>query len=478
VQNVRRVEDETGETFEPYAPRHKAVNILDRWIASSTSSLVTYIKGEMEAYRLYTVVPRLVSFIGQLTNIYVRYNRLRLKGKNGHADTCCALASLFDVLLVLCKMMAPFTPFFAEKMYQNLRRCLPGNNESSVHFCMFPVACTEASDKRIEASVTRMQAVIETGRAIRERSNKLLKLPLARMIVVHTDSNFLDDLNGELREYVMEELNVRKLEVCNDPMQYATVRAEPNFAKLGKRLGKSMGVISKAIKSMSQSEILSIQTEGMVHIEGYDMSLDDLIIKHEFQLSDGTSDGDFEAAHGDEGVMVVMDLTVDDTLMEAGIAREVVNRVQKLRKSSGLKESDSVVVYYELVVSGNVDADQGLVRAFRNQKTYLHESLGHCPHIASGRPAHAPVLAQETAQLSSGASFILVLAKPVASINHDALKMTCGGILELEKSVEALIISRERAHLVRDASRANGKIEVEVDKKKIILNVGKELHFD
>ena len=88
------------------------------------------------------------------------------------------------------------------------------------------------------------------------------------------------------------------------------------------------------------------------------------------------------------------------------------------------------------------------------------------------------MLAQETAQLSSGASFILVLAKPVASINHDALKMTCGGILELEKSVEALIISRERAHLVRDASRANGKSEVEVDKKKIILNVGKELHFD
>lgn len=189
VQNVRRVEEETTQAFNPFAPGQEAVNVLDRWIASATSSLVTYVKIEMEAYRLYTVVPRLVSFIGQLTNVYVRYNRSRLKGKNGDDDTRRALAALYNVLLVLCKTMAPFTPFFVEKMYQNLRRCLPdgGDTEPSIHFCMFPEATADDLDTRVETSVVRMQAVIETGRQIRERNNKSLKTPLKRMIVVHTD---------------------------------------------------------------------------------------------------------------------------------------------------------------------------------------------------------------------------------------------------------------------------------------------------
>jgi len=196
VQNVRRVEEETGNAFDPYAPGQKAVSVLDRWIASATASLVTFVKGEMEAYRLYTVVPRLVSFISQLTNVYVRYNRSRLKGKNGDDDTRRALTALFDVLLVLCKTMAPFTPFFVEKMYQNLRRCLPdgGDAEPSVHFCMFPEAAVDALDTRVEASVARMQAVIEIGRQIRERSNKALKTPLKRMTVVHADGRAGDNI--------------------------------------------------------------------------------------------------------------------------------------------------------------------------------------------------------------------------------------------------------------------------------------------
>jgi len=143
----------------------------------------------MENYRLYTVVPGLVSFIGQLTNIYVRYNRSRLKGKNGIEDTLCALTTLYDVLLTLCKTMAPFTPFFVENMYQNLRRCLPdaGQSEPSVHFCAFPIPSLDALDRRVETSVNRMQGVIEIGRQIRERNGKSLKTPLKRCIVVHSD---------------------------------------------------------------------------------------------------------------------------------------------------------------------------------------------------------------------------------------------------------------------------------------------------
>ena len=189
VQNVRRIESETHMPFNPFASDQNGINVLDRWIASATTSLVTFVKNEMDNYRLYTVVPHLVTFIGQLTNIYVRYNRSRIKGKNGVDDTRRALTALYNVLLTLCKMMAPFTPFFAEKMYQNLRRCLPeeGKSEPSVHFCSFPEASAAVLDHRVEKSVARMQAVIETGRQIRERNNKPLKTPLKRMTVVHAD---------------------------------------------------------------------------------------------------------------------------------------------------------------------------------------------------------------------------------------------------------------------------------------------------
>ena len=279
VQNVRRVEKDTGHLFDPLASGQEAVNVLDRWITSATSSLVTFVKTEMEAYRLYTVVPRLVSFIGQLTNVYVRYNRSRLKGKNGDVDTRCALAALFNVLLVLCKTMAPFTPFFTESMYQNLRLCLAnkGDSEPSVHFCLFPEAAANTLDKRVESSVALMQAVIETGRQIRERNNKPLKTPLRRMIVAHDSRDFLADLQGELRDYVVEELNVRELEVCEDSLKYATVKAEPNFAILGKRLGKSMGVVSKAIKEMSRDDIVVFQETGIFSVGDVELSAADVV---------------------------------------------------------------------------------------------------------------------------------------------------------------------------------------------------------
>ena len=189
VQNVKRVELDTGQAFNPFSANTGSKNVLDRWIASATASLVSFVRDEMDNYRLYTVVPRLVSFIGQLTNVYVRYNRSRLKGKNGTEDTLHALTALYDVLLTLCKTMAPFTPFFVEKMYQNLRRCLPdgGETEPSVHFCAFPEPSLDALDCRVETSVGRMQGIIEIGRQIRERNNKALKTPLKRIIVVHPD---------------------------------------------------------------------------------------------------------------------------------------------------------------------------------------------------------------------------------------------------------------------------------------------------
>jgi isoleucyl-tRNA synthetase len=152
----------------------------------------------MGMYRLYTVVPRLVKFLESLTNVYVRFNRKRMKGGSGADDALVALTCLFDVLLNVCKVMAPFTPFLTENMYQNLAKCLPADQAlPSVHFCSFPEE-TEAQqgDERIQASVERMQTVVELARTIRERKNKPIKFPLKSLVVVHSDQAFLDDIQG------------------------------------------------------------------------------------------------------------------------------------------------------------------------------------------------------------------------------------------------------------------------------------------
>jgi isoleucyl-tRNA synthetase len=420
VQNVRRVEKDTGHLFDPLASGQEAVNVLDRWITSATSSLVTFVKTEMEAYRLYTVVPRLVSFIGQLTNVYVRYNRSRLKGKNGDVDTRCALAALFNVLLVLCKTMAPFTPFFTESMYQNLRLCLAnkGDSEPSVHFCLFPEAAANTLDKRVESSVALMQAVIETGRQIRERNNKPLKTPLRRMIVAHDSRDFLADLQGELRDYVVEELNVRELEVCEDSLKYATVKAEPNFAILGKRLGKSMGVVSKAIKEMSRDDIVVFQETGIFSVGDVELSAADVVVKREFCLPEGYSNQELDAATGEADVMVIMELTVDQSLVDAGAAREFVNRIQKLRKSAGLQASDEVSVYFEPISEVDKDVTDSLLNMLVAEQDYLEENLGCVPRLYLAKPANAEVISSGVCSLSTGAEFVATLAKTIQQQKH------------------------------------------------------------
>ncbi|CAL8085616.1 unnamed protein product [Prunus armeniaca] len=178
VQNAKRLEVEGFAPFRPinHATVEKSSNVLDQWINSATQSLVYFVQQEMNGYRLYTVVPYLLKFLDNLTNIYVRFNRKRLKGRTGEEDCRMALSTLFNVLLVSCKVMAPLTPFFTEVLYQNMRKVL-NESEESIHFCSFPQA-EGKRDERIEQSVTRMMTIIDLARNIRERHNKPLKTPL------------------------------------------------------------------------------------------------------------------------------------------------------------------------------------------------------------------------------------------------------------------------------------------------------------
>jgi isoleucyl-tRNA synthetase len=193
-------------------------NVMDRWVLAATQSLLQYVNVEMEAYRLYTVVPRLLKMVEDVTNWYIRFNRNRLKGQssgaskaaaNGaeasdaaeeeegsKADTLHALNTLFEVLFTLVRALAPFIPFLSDNIFQRLSVLLPPSfikdqDVRSVHFLRFPTVRQELFDPVVERRVGRMQKVIDLGRYCRDRRTVSLKTPLKTLVVLHQDPEFL-----------------------------------------------------------------------------------------------------------------------------------------------------------------------------------------------------------------------------------------------------------------------------------------------
>ncbi|KAL5543283.1 hypothetical protein UlMin_010993 [Ulmus minor] len=457
VQNAKRLELEGSAPFAPIdqVTLQKSSNVLDQWINSATLSLVQFVRQEMNAYRLYTVVPYLLKFLDNLTNIYVRFNRKRLKGRTGEEDCRTALSTLYNVLLVSCKVMAPFTPFFTEVLYQNMRK-VSNDSEESIHHCSFPLAEGKI-DERIEQSVDRMTTIIDHARNIRERHNKPLKTPLREMTIVHPDLDFLDDIAGKLKEYVLEELNVKFLVPCNDTLKYASLRAEPDFSVLGKRLGKSMGVVAKEVKAMSQEKILAFEKDGEVTIAGHCLKLSDIKVVRDLKRPDGTTEKEVDAA-GDGDVLVILDLRPDESLYEAGVAREIVNRIQKLRKKAALEPTDIVEVYFE-----TLDQDKSVSqRVLHSQEQYIKDAIGSPLLQHSFMPTHAVIVGEEHFHGISGISFVIYLTRPALAFNSNAILALCSvsGNTKFADGLKTYLLSRDHSNLKSEFQRGNGKITV------------------
>ncbi|KAI4305042.1 hypothetical protein L6164_028432 [Bauhinia variegata] len=471
VQNAKRLEVEGLGPFVPidHATLQQSHNVLDQWINSATQSLVHFVRQEMDAYRLYTVVPYLLKFLDNLTNIYVRFNRKRLKGRTGEEDCRTALSTLYNVLLLSCKVMAPFTPFFTEVLYQNLRKACKVSVES-VHFCSFPLEEGNRGD-RIEQSVSRMMTIIDLARNIRERHNKPLKTPLREMVIVHPDEEFLDDITGRLREYVLEELNVRSLVPCNDTLRYASLRAEPDFSILGKRLGKFMGVVAKEIKAMSQEKILAFENSGEISIANHCLKLTDIKVLRDFRRPDGMTEKDIDAA-GDGDVLVILDLRPDESLFEAGAAREIVNRIQKLRKKVALEPTDMVEVYFE-----SLDNDKSICeRVLHSQELYIRNAIGSPLLSYSTMPPHAVVIGEESFQDVSSMSFTITLARPALMFNSEAIISLFAGDKKFAHNLQTYLLSRDHLNLKSEFQDGNGKIKVDSIEQQPAVEVVLRVH--
>jgi len=358
--------------FNPDAEKTNT-NVMDRWILASIQSLLRYVNVEMAAYRLYTVVPGLLNLIDNTTNWYIRFNRKRLKGEFGVDDTQHALNSLFEVLYTLVRGLAPFTPFIADTIYLRLLPHIPkssqGEDPRSVHFLPFPEVREELFDDVVERRVGRMQRIIEMGRVSRERRAIGLKTPLKTLIVIHTDQQYLDDVKS-LEGYISEELNVRDLVLSADEAKYnVQYSVSADWPTLGKKLKKDAQKVKKALPALTSDDVKAFVKSKHITVDGIELEEEDLIVKRGLKEDEGSKN--FET-NTDNDVLTILDSALYPELAHEGLAREIINRVQRLRKKAGLVPTDDVKMEYKVM---NDPDNVGVESMFESQRKMIEKAL-------------------------------------------------------------------------------------------------------
>lgn len=317
------------------APQLEERPDIDRWILSVLTSLLSDVNREMEAYRLYNVVPRLVEFIDDLTNWYIRRSRPRFWKSKDDADKAAAYATLYEVLVTFTQALAPFMPFVTETAYQKLVIAVTPSAPASVHYTDYPVARPEAIDTALEGRMAVVRRVVTLARKIREDHKIKVRQPLGRVTVVHREAAIRDAVLASAG-LIAEEINVKSVTVETDEHAFATVTVKPNFKTLGKRCGPKLKDIGAALKTWGSAEVTELEAGRAITVAGEALTLEDVLFQR-------TPKGDAAVASDGE-VTVSLDTQVDAALRREGSAREFVSVLQNARKEAGLEVTDRIAV--------------------------------------------------------------------------------------------------------------------------------------
>ncbi len=311
-------------------------NITDRWILSKLQTLKQNISKEMEEYKLYNVVPALFEFIEDLTNWYIRLNRTRFWGEGLNDDKCAAYSTLYTTIKEVSTAMAPFAPFLSEHIYQELRTY--GELEiESVHLCDYPVADEKMINSTLEDAVDRMQQIILLGRQKRNQVSIKVKTPLSKLTIIHKDKSVLSEIS-KLETYIRNELNIKNIEYDQNESNYINLYAKPNSPVLGKKLGKAFGKFRGLIQNLSSDQLEELEANGHIVIEDEKFETSEILLFRE--AKEGTQ------ALSNRFISIDIDCELNQDLIDEGLAREVVNRIQKTRKDINLNVSDRIQIEY------------------------------------------------------------------------------------------------------------------------------------
>ena len=321
--------------FDPEAPEVPLAERpeIDRWILSLLNTLVKTVTEEFDNYEPTRAARAISTFVlDNLSNWYVRLNRKRFWGGTLDQDKLAAYQTLYTCLVTVAKLMAPIAPFYADRLYRDLTQ-----SEQSVHLTTFPVYCAEAVDKDLELRMDVAQRLTSLVLSLRKKANIKVRQPLVKMLVPANDAALEAALKA-VADTVKTEVNVKDLEIVAADNEVFVKRVQPDFKKLGPKFGKLMKAAAERIKALGAKEISSLERDGYldIDVDGQTtrIELDDVkIISEDMEGWLVANDGD---------LTVALDIEINPDLAREGLARDIVNRIQRLRKDRGYDITDHI----------------------------------------------------------------------------------------------------------------------------------------
>lgn len=358
----------TGEEAQvPMAERPE----IDRWIISELNTLVKTVTEEFDAYEPTRGVRAITEFVSdKLSNWYVRLNRKRFWGGGLTTDKLAAYQTLYTCLVTLAKLIAPVAPFYSDRLYRDLT----GN---PVHLADYPKVDEAAIDATLEANTKVAQRLTSLVLSLRKKSNLKVRQPLARILVPASASINAETLEA-IAPIVTTEVNVKNIEVVSSDNEVFVKRVQPDFKKLGPKFGKQMKTAAEMIKSLDRASILDLEANGFINITidgtDYRVDLDDVkVISEDIEGWLVANDGD---------LTVALDINVTPELQNEGLAREIINRIQNIRKRNQYeitdhiklafapgKEVEAAVAEFGNYIASQVLADEIEVRPIADTET-------------------------------------------------------------------------------------------------------------
>ena len=329
-----------GFTFsEPEVPMEKRPEI-DRWIISLLNSLIKEVDEQFAAYEPTRAGRAISDFVNDnLSNWYVRLNRKRFWGGTMTEDKLSAYQTLYTCLETVAKLMAPIAPFYADRLYTDLTAAT-GRDTRSVHLVDFPVSCNDYIDLALEERMQIAQTMTSMVLALRRKVNIKVRQPLTTLMIPVLNKEQQDHIEA-VKDLILSEVNVKEMNFVDNAAGILVKRVKPDFKKLGPRYGKIMKQLAATIASMSQPDIIEFEKNGTFtfEIDGQQATIE----ASDVEIISEDIPGWLVANEGN--LTVALDITVTDELRREGIARELVNRIQNIRKTSGFDITDKIDVY-------------------------------------------------------------------------------------------------------------------------------------
>lgn len=328
------------DQFDPnnYKLEYEKLHQMDKWIFSKLHSLTGFVDKSLESYRITEPARAIQEFTDELSNWYVRRCRERFWQKEMTQDKINAYMTLSTVLITVAKLSAPFIPFMAEEIYRNLVKNVDEKARESVHMCDFPTMNEKLVDSLLEKNMDLVLKLVVQGRACRNTANIKNRQPIGKM---YAKANF--ELPEEFKELIADELNVKQVIFTDDAKNFTTYKFKPQLRTLGPKYGKMVPSIAVKLNEFDGNEVMEHLDKGLIlkfELDGtlVELSLADVLVE--------TAQKQGFVAETDRDVTVVLDTNLTPELIEEGFVREIISKIQTMRKEAGFEVQDHIELYY------------------------------------------------------------------------------------------------------------------------------------